>query len=378
MSETQASCAIPIQSARRAGAAPALFVYTPSTEPCGIETFTRTMLGVLKAREPGPNYEALPLTGRWREWPHLLNEVWYSRKIIFNLPLVAWKRRLFAPVLLLIAAKLLRRRVTVVMHEWKALHPLRRLALLPFVWLCDDLVVLSPYVGEQIIAAPLARAARSKCRVLPHPPTVARPDTLRVTERVREVERARRDHDIVIGSFGSIYKGKASAALLHVAEHLHDCGVRALVVLVGGFIRSLDDYEKTFRAQLSGSALDKHVIVTGLVAEEAEIYALFEQIDVFLFQFPEGLTARRSSVIACLQSQRPVVVSSPPSSTEFAHHPGFANAVASGALSLVDRSASIAEISDRVLAAVRKPAANTSLDGEAWWKATIESARAIF
>ena len=378
MSDVQASLAIPVKSTSRAGTAATLFVYTPSAEPCGIETFTRTLLDALRAREPGCNYQALPLTQHWRDWRHLLRDVWRCRKIVFNLPLVAWKRRLFAPVLLLATANLLRRRITVVMHEWTALHPLRRVALLPFVWLCDDLVVLSPHVADQICAAPLARAARSKCHVLPHPPTVVRPDTLRITERVREVERARCKHDIVIGSFGSIYKGKASAALLQVAAHLRDHGVRALVVFVGGFIRSLEDYENAFRTQLLEKALDKQVIVTGFVADEAEIYALFEQIDVFLFQFPEGLTTRRSSVIACLQSQRPVLVSEPPSPTELAHHPDFAQAVATGALTLIGRSASVDEISDRVLAAARTLPATASFDGERWWHTTLESARKIF
>jgi len=53
---------------------------------------------------------------------------------------------------------------------------------------------------------------------------------------------------------------------------------------------------------------------------------LFERIGVFLFLFPEGLTARRSSVIACLQSNRPVVVSAPRSGDEFRHHDGFNDA----------------------------------------------------
>ena len=128
-------------------------------------------------------------------------------------------------------------------------------------------------------------------------------------------DRARaQDYDIVIGTFGSIYKGKASTALLDICRHLNSRGVRALMVFVGSHTRSLDDYENEFRAATKQKGIEDHVIVTGYVEEEGEIFALFEQIGVFLFLFPEGMTARRSSVFAALQSDRPVVVSAPSSS----------------------------------------------------------------
>lgn len=374
-----ASGGLRAQLHRLGAPATTLFALTPSAEPCGVETFTRVLLGALAGREPARGYAMLPLTGRWRDLPRLTGAAAYCRHIVFNFPLVAWKRMILAPLLLLGAAAMSRRRTTVILHEWTSLHWLRRLALVPFVRLCDALVILSPYVAEQIAHDPMVRSAASKCRLLPHPPTIRRPDTLRTTDLVRQIERAAQDHDIVIGCFGSIYKGKASARLLEVGEHLHRRGVRALIVFAGGFIGSLDDYEGAFRAGLRERSLEGHVIVTGFVADEAELFALFERIDVFLFQFPEGLTARRSSVIACLQSDRPVVVSAPRSPDEFAHHTGFTSAIAAGALSFVSPAATVTEICDRVLAAVGQGADRTGcFDGEAWWNETLEAARALF
>src|SRR5258706_717642 len=101
-------------------------------------------------------------------------------------------------------------------------------------------------------------------------------------------------------------------------------------------------------------ALEDDVIVTGYVEDEGELFALFERIGVFLFLFPEGLTARRSSVIACLQSNRPVVVSAPQSPSEFDHHTGWTEGIAGEAISFVPPAACAPQISGRVFPVARK------------------------
>src|SRR5260370_32422529 len=131
--------------------------------------------------------------------------------------------------------------------------------------------------------------ARAKGRLVPHPPTV-RPQAPRVTERVQDAARTAARYDLVIGTFGSIYKGKASTALLDVCADLHSRGIRALLVFVGSYMRSLDDYEAEFRAAMRQRGVEDDVIVTGYVEDEDELFALFERIGVFLFLFPEGLT----------------------------------------------------------------------------------------
>jgi hypothetical protein len=124
--------------------------------------------------------------------------------------------------------------------------------------------------------------------------------------------------------------------------------------------------------------LESQVIITGYIENEEELFALFERIGVFLFMFPEGLTARRSSVIACAQSGRPVVVSAPQSSDEFSHHPGLTALIESGTLAFVPRSAGTAETADVLLDAARGHArAMSPSDGDAWWEATTTAVRAI-
>jgi glycosyltransferase involved in cell wall biosynthesis len=354
-----------------------LFLLTQGAEPCAVEIFTRKLVAALAARAPDKDYAVAELSGRLRDIPSLLRRVARAEGVVFNLPLVSWKRMLATPILVLVVAAALRCRVSVVMHEWSALHWLRRLLFVPFLWLARSVIVISPFVRAQIAASRwIPRAARKFCLV-PHPPTILRSRERLVTARVEAVRQVARDADLVIGSFGAIYKGKASDALLDVCDHLRKRGIRALVVFAGSFTKSLDDYERAFRAKVAGLGLETQVIVTGYVESEAELYALFEEIGAFLFLFPEGLTARRSSVIACLQSERPVVVTAPQSRDEFAHHAGFKALIEAGALSFVAPDADAGAIANVLVAAARRGRQPMpAIDDEAWWAATTAATEA--
>jgi glycosyltransferase involved in cell wall biosynthesis len=245
-----------------------------------------------------------------------------------------------------------------------------------FVVLSDTIIVVSPYVADQLANDRWLGRARAKCRLVPHPPTVRRPQAFRVTERVQEIAAAARRYDLVLGTFGSIYKGKASTGLLDVCAHLNARGVRTLLIFIGSFMRSLDGYEDEFRAAVGERGLEDDVVVTGYVEDERELFALFERIGVFLFLFPEGLTARRSSVIACLQSDRPVVASAPRSSSEFDHHVGWTAMIESGAIVFAPTDADTTKISDLILTAARKSATRSAFDADTWWRATTQAASA--
>jgi glycosyltransferase involved in cell wall biosynthesis len=327
--------------------------------------------------EPPGRYAALAVSGRWRDLPAEIAAVARSRQVIFNFPLNAWKKRIVQPLLLLFAAVLSGRRVCIFLHEWTALHPLRRLVLVPFVVLAGTIIVVSPYVEDQLRADRWFGWAAGKCRVVPHPVTVLRPEALRTTARVESLARAAANHDLVIGTFGSIYEGKASTALLDVAERLRQSNIRALLVYIGSFTRSLDDYEAEFRNAVRQRGLKDDVIVTGFIEGTDELFALFDEIGVFLFLFPEGLTARRSSVITTLQSNRPVVVTAPKSMAEFDHHAGWLATIASGVITFVPADADVAEIGDAVLAAARRRDKVPVFDADAWWKLTTDATRAI-
>jgi glycosyltransferase involved in cell wall biosynthesis len=354
-----------------------LFVLTPSKEECGVESFARLLVSALQSDYPNDGYAVLAVSSRWRDLPSVLRKIAAADSIVFSVPLVAWKKLLLLPLVVLLFACVVRCRVKVFMHEWTALHWLRRLALAPFVLLSSTIIVVSPFIAGEIAGTPwLLRAAR-KCRLVPNAPTIRRPVEPRVTERVLRVREAAKGCDVVIGYFGAIYKGKAATALLDVCENLRNSGIRALIVFVGSFMKSLDGYEQQFWSKVAEYGIEDQVIVTGYIADEAELYTLFEEVGSFLFLFPEGLTARRSSVIHTLQSDRPVVVTAPRSMAEFAHHAGFTRLIEAGVLSFIPAGADLRAIADQLLAVAKqgkRPA--PAIDWDMWWRATTAATHA--
>jgi len=353
-----------------------LFLVTPSGEECGVESFTRLLVSKLQTDYPDDGFGLLAVSKRWRDLPAVLREVARADQIVFSVPMTAWKKMLLLPLAVLLFARLTRRQVIACMHEWSALHWLRRLAFAPYVLLSRTIIVVSPLIASQIAGSRWLAGAGKKCRLVPTSPTV-RPHEPNVTDRVRCLREAGRSCDVVIGHFGSLYQGKASSELLDVGCYLRAHGIRALIVFIGNFPPSLDGYEQRFWSKVADLGLADQVIVTGYVTDEAELYTLFEEVGVFLFLFPEGLTARRSSVIHCLQSNRPVVVTAPRSVSEFAHHKGFLSIIESGTLSFITDDADMPAIADRLLAAAKQGGRTTSvIDYDEWWRATTAAVRA--
>jgi glycosyltransferase involved in cell wall biosynthesis len=354
-----------------------LFLLTPSKEECGVESFARLLVSALQNDYPDEGYAALAVSSRWRDLPAVFRKIAAADQVVFSVPLVAWKRLLLLPLLILVFACVARCRVNVFMHEWAALHRLRRLALAPFVLLSRTIIVVSPFIAGEIAGTPWLMGAARKCRLVPNAPTIRRPVEPRVTERVVRVREAAKSCDVVIGYFGAIYKGKAATALLDVCENLRNSGIRALIVFVGSFMKSLDGYEQQFWSKVAEYGIADQVIVTGYITDEAELYTLFEEVGSFLFLFPEGLTARRSSVIHTLQSDRPVVVTAPRAMAEFAHHAGFTRLIEAGVLSFVPEGADLRAIADQLLAVAKqgkRPA--PAIDWDTWWRATTAATHA--
>jgi glycosyltransferase involved in cell wall biosynthesis len=368
-----------VQSARLVPAAArdtqrCLFLLTPTGEECGVESFARLLVSKLQAAHPDAGYGLLPVSPRWRDLPATLREVARADSVVFSVPLTAWKNVLLLPLVILLFARVTRRDVIVFMHEWAALHWLRRIALAPLVLLSRTIIVVSPLIAAEMSHMRWLFGAEKKCRLVPNAPTVS-PRQPNATERVQRVRDAAEKTDIVIGHFGALYKGKASTALLDVCDHLRSRGIRALILFVGSFPSSLDGYEQRFWSKVAQYGIADHV--TGYVTDEAELYTLFNEVDAFLFLFPEGLTARRSSVIHTLQSNRPVVVTAPRSMSEFAHHKGFASVIESGVLSFISDHADLPEIADKLLAAAKLDERKSpAFDGNAWWASTTSATHA--
>src|SRR4051794_13363986 len=351
-----------------------LFVLPEAEVPCGVEAFTRELVNSLQLVDNTHQYAILPISGSWWELGAVARAVGRADAVVFSFPLIAWKRVVALPLCLLLIAFGARRTVIIFFHEWTAMNTLRRIVLFPFVVFGDAIVMLSPFVRDGFANDPCVGWARGRCRLALHAPPIAPPPDRHISGSTRLIASRKQKGDVLIGYFGALYKAKEPVRLLEVCDYLRARDVPVTLVFIGGFPKSIDLFEDEFRDRIQQQDLQEHVIVTGHVVRDEELFALLEGIDVFLYLFAEGLTTRRSSVLTSVESGRPVVVYAPSTPNELAHHPGYASLVDSGAVVLLPRAAGTAEVAERVLElAGRKTTRNTTIDFREWWNASARS-----
>lgn len=342
---------------------------------CGVGQFTRLLSETVEKLEPG-RCTTLTLTREEGSLAAIWQAVGSAQAVVCNFPIVAWKRVMFTPLLALAIARLRRRKVVLVQHEWAGLHRLRRISYIPALLLADTIVMFSPLVQRELAEDPLLGWTATKSVLAPLPPNIdAPPDIADSTLRGR-LAGARTEGRLVIGHFGSIYPGKQPNALLDIAAILKTRGLKPLVVYVGSFIRGIDNVEQEFRARAAELGLADDVIVSGFVASNREVFGLFSEIDAFCYPLEEGITARRSSILTCVQSGRPVIVTGPALPEEFDHHPRFEELIDRGVIALVERGSDNEAYADRIAAVVKRPQVHSPFDFDGWWKDAAEAVRA--
>lgn len=114
------------------------------------------------------------------------------------------------------------------------------------------------------------------------------------------------------------------------------------------------------------------------VDDIGEFFAALGEVDVFVYSFEEGLESNRASVLACLQSERPVVVNAPRDPTEFDHHATYREQLAGGRLHLVFLGSGVKELAASVLAAREHAPTRPVVDeARAWADAVATFERTI-
>jgi glycosyltransferase involved in cell wall biosynthesis len=350
----------------------ALFLGAGPQMQCGVGHFTRLLSETVEKLDPGSSTNLI-LTHYEGSLAEIWSAVGAAQSVVCNFPIVAWKRVISAPLLALAMAKLRRRKIVLVQHEWGGLHWLRRISYLPALWLADTIIMFSPLVRGELADDPLVGWTAKKCVLAPLPPNIEAPAGTADSKFRSRLAAARHDRRLVIGHFGSIYPGKQPNALLAIGAILKQRGLRPLLVYIGSFIRGIDNVEHDFRARAAELGIADDVIVSGFIASDPEVFGLFNEVDAFCYPLDEGLTARRSSVLTCVQSGRPLIVTGPALPEEFDHHPRFSELIDRGAIVLVPRGSGDEVYADRIVAALKRPMARAWFDFDGWWKDAAEA-----
>jgi glycosyltransferase involved in cell wall biosynthesis len=355
----------------------ALFLGAGPQMQCGVGQFTRLLGETIEKLDPGST-TTLTLTRSEGSITDIWRATASARNLVCNFPIVAWKRVMFRPLLAMAMARLRGRRIILIQHEWAGLHRLRRVSYLPALWLANKIVMFSPLVQQELADDPVVGWTLRKCVLAPLPPNIEAPAGIADSKLRQRLAAAREAGRLVIGHFGSIYPGKQPNALLGISAILKERGLKPLLVYIGSFIRGVDKVEEEFHARAAELGISDDVIVSGYVASDHEVFGLFSQVDAFCYLLEEGLTARRGSVVTCVQSGRPVIVTGPARPDEFDHHPRFKELIDRGAIVLVARDADEAAYADRIGSALKWPSVQAPFDFDGWWRDVALAVRAQF
>lgn len=353
----------------------ALFLGAGPQMQCGVGHFTRRLQQATERLDPGSSVEMI-LTRSEGSAADIWRAVGSARNVICNFPIVAWKRVIFRPLLALAMARLRRRHVVLIQHEWGGLHWLRRITYIPALLLADTILMFSPLVRRELADDPVVGWTLRKCVLAPLPPNIEASAGIADSKLRQRLAAAREDGRLVVGHFGSIYPGKQPNALLKIGAILKERGLKPLIVYVGSFIRGVDEVEDEFYARAAELGVIDDVMVSGYVASDHEVFGLFSEIDVFCYPLDEGLTARRSSVLTCVQSGRPLIVTGPALPDEFDHHPRFKELIDRGAIVLVARGSDDEVYADRIALALKWPSVKAPFDFDGWWQDVAQAVRA--
>jgi glycosyltransferase involved in cell wall biosynthesis len=354
-----------------------LFLGAGPQMQCGVGQFTRLLRETIEKLDPGTS-TTLTLTRSEGSIAEIWRATGSARNVVCNFPIVAWKRVIFRPLLAMAMARLRGRRIILIQHEWAGLHWLRRVTYIPALLLADTIVMFSPLVRRELADDPVIGWTARKCVLAPLPPNIEAPAGIADTKLRQRLAAAREAGQLVIGHFGSIYPGKQPNALLDISAILKERGLKPLLVYIGSFIRGVDKVEEEFHARAAELGIGDDVIVSGYIASDHEVFGLFSQIDAFCYLLEEGLTARRGSVVTCVQSGRPVIVTGPARPDEFDHHPRFRELIDRGAIVLVSRDAGETAYADRIGSALKWPSVQAPFDFDGWWRDVALAIRAQF
>ena len=355
----------------------ALFLGAGPQMQCGVGQFTRLLGETIEKIDPG-SCTTLTLTRAEGSAAEIWRAVGSTRNVVCNFPIVAWKRVMFRPLLALAVARLRGRRVVLIQHEWAGLHWLRRITYLPALLLADTIVMFSPLVRRELADDAVVGWTARKCVLAPLPPNIEAPAGITYSGLRQRLAAAREQGQLVIGHFGSIYPSKQPNALLDICAILRERGQKPLVVYIGSFIRGVDSVEQDFYTHAAVLGIIDDVIVSGYVESDQEVFGLFSAVDAFCYPLDEGLTARRSSILACAQSGKPVVVTGPAEPGEFDHHPRFKQLIDRGAIVLVARGSDAGAYADSIALALKRPAQRAPFDFGGWWHDVARAVQAQF
>ncbi len=213
-------------------------------------------------------------------------------------------------------------RVATTFHEWRSMHWLRKMSILPLAFSSDLLIFVSKRERDSYLRSVVGRlrGARQRIEVIPIGVNVKVP--LIDRERVRrEREEMLGDgsgrRSVLLGFFGFVYDWKQPVKLLEALAALIRAGVNARLLICGDFPDGHEAARKQFWIDVRARGLLGNVIHHGYVEDETTLAHLLAACDAHLYMYKDGVSSRRGSFWYSLELGSTIICTPPEYPGEF-------------------------------------------------------------
>ncbi len=212
--------------------------------------------------------------------------------------------------------------VATTFHEWRSMHWLRKLSILPLAFSSDLLIFVSKRERDSYLRSTVGRlrGARQRIEVIPIGVNVKVPpiDRNRVQrEREAMLGDTSGKPSVLLGFFGFIYDWKQPVKLLDTLVASIRTGVNARLLICGDFPDGHDAARKQFWADVRARNLVDHVIHQGYVEDETALAHLLAACDSHLYLYKDGVSSRRGSFWYSLELGAAIICTPPEYPGEF-------------------------------------------------------------
>lgn len=281
----------------------------------------------------------------------------------FNLPIEGWGNSLLPGVALFLARLLTRRgKIVLTVHEWKSLNRLRFLSQLPDLWAADKVVLVSreqweafresksppKRLRESAALIPIGANIKGEAFTLP-----ARPAT---------------HEGPIIGYFGVLYASKQPELMLRTLAALKAREPNASLIICGDFLPDKPQDRTAFFALAEELGITSNIDFRGRIDASGDVLAALAEADAHLLLFSDGASARRSSLLTCLQLDRPVVTTAPLRADEFADWPDIGRQIAEGSIATVAVDADPQDIAEVLVTTLGARPRRDPIDSVSIWR----------
>lgn len=186
-------------------------------------------------------------------------------------------------------------RYVATLHEFSVFHPVRRAAFLSWALFGSAIVFSNEYERGRFLA--MYPFARSRCHVIPIGTNIDRA-CVAVSQRapagtLHGTSEAGRGAAVVF--FGQVSPGKGVEEFLRTAAILRQRAPDLHLQLMGRMMRPASSFARHVRATCAEHGIE---LLEGLPA--AQVSAQLRRADVAVLPFPDGISDKRGSALACL------------------------------------------------------------------------------